>query len=211
MKNVLAIVACVLLMGWTGSAYAVPIFYDNFDTENGGNGTSNYSSFSNWTINNGSVDLVGGGYWDGDHQTDLSYGDGLSVDLDGSTGTAGVMSSNTFNVVSGQTYDFSFLLAGNQRGGDADYLTVSVNISDYYEEFTVAPTEEWTTITRSVTIYGPHDTANIVFNHAGGDNVGALIDEVSFSASPVPEPATMLLFGTGLAGLSAIRRKKFKK
>lgn len=34
------------------------------------------------------------------------------------------------------------------------------------------------------------------------------IDNVSITASPVPEPATMLLFGTGIAGLAAIRRRK---
>ncbi|MBU0966536.1 MAG: PEP-CTERM sorting domain-containing protein [Proteobacteria bacterium] len=31
------------------------------------------------------------------------------------------------------------------------------------------------------------------------------------AAAPVPEPATMLLFGTGISGLAAFQRRKFKK
>ena len=53
---------------------------------------------------------------------------------------------------------------------------------------------------------GPNFQFDSDFNHSGNGESGY----VAQNNTPVPEPATMILMGTGLFGLAILGRKKFK-
>lgn len=192
-KNRLVVLFAILfvLMG-TQMAFSAPILLDNFNLENGGIGALNYTGFANWTVSNGTVDLIGNGYFD------FYPGNGLYVDLDGSTFQAGTLSTK-ISFAPG-TYILSFDLGGNQRNYPDDL--VDINMGNLATTLTVASGDPLSLFTYNVTLT---TTGPLTFYNHGGDNVGAILDNVTVSA--VPEPYTVLLLGLGMVGLAGVRRK----
>lgn len=189
--------AAVLTAALAGAATAAPLFSDNFDTENGGNTALNYTGFTKWNVSGrGTVDLVKSGDFG-------LLGSGLFVDLDGSNGNAGLFSTkSTFGP---GTYEVKFTLGGSQRGGTE---SVTVTLGDWSTTISNIPSSQpfntpYTFLVTTTT------TGSLSFQNAGGDNVGALLDNVV--VSPVPEPVSLVVFGSlVVGGMVAVRRRMAK-
>ena len=182
------IILSVVILGLSPLGPASASFFDNFDSETL---ATNYIGFANWNVTQGTVDLIGQpGFYD------FLPGNGRYVDLDGSSSQAGYMTTkNTFGAGS---YILSFDLAGSQRG---DTNIVDVNFGGFATSITKNSNDPFQTYTYNVTFNTP---STLTFHNQGGDNVGALLDNVSVSSVPVPPSA--ILLGSGLLGLVGLRR-----
>jgi len=182
------------------ASQAATIFSDNFNAEHGGTGIVNYTGFAKWNVSNGAVDLIGNGFFD------FFPGNGLYVDLDGTVFKAGLLSSTPIALATG-TYTIQFALGGSHRG---DTNTVRVTLGSFLNEtFTLAAGDPLATITRTITVGGP-TSASLTFQNDGGDNMGAILDNVSVDSAttevPVPETHSISLLAMGLTGIGLLQR-----
>jgi hypothetical protein len=205
MKKTLYFTTILLLIFGLAMTSSAALFSDNFNAENGGVGALNYYNFSNWTVTDapvGAVDLIGNGSFD------FLPGNGLYVDLDGSKSKAGIFTTKiSFTFENGTNYQLSFDLAGSHRGSTE---TVNITLGSLVNDSkTLLAGDPFTNFTYLFT--GDGSTAALSFLNLGGDQVGALLDNVNLDVvQGVPEPATLLLIGGGLITLVGFRRK-FKK
>jgi hypothetical protein len=200
MKIRKTLVAAVILASTAcaQSAYAGVIFSDNF---NGYAQTLNWVPPANWaSIGPGDTDIIGTGFFD------FYPGNGNYVDLDGSNGSPGQL--DTLTSFAAGSYTLTFDLGGNARG-DVD-KTTDISLGSWSTALTLASGSPYSLYTYTfATTGGTLDFSDLP---GGNGNIGNILDNVTLATavSTVPEPLTISLFGTGLAGAAALRRRKKK-
>lgn len=189
MKNIAVLSLILTILGGT-KLHGSLIFFDNFDGET----LTFNASLSNWTVSDGSVDVIGTGFFD------LLPGNGNYVDLDGTSGNAAKITSNAFSFGVGQQYLLEFSLAGSQRG-DTNTVQASVGIM-LGVVITLQSNDPFAVY--SYQFLGDGSSSAIVFDHLGGDNLGLLLDNVRLSA--VPEPSSIGFLGLTISTVFVRRR-----
>ena len=193
LRYLLAAAAAAMMIAGSASAATV-VFSDDFDGYASGNVLNVGANFfaPNWTTTPTLDYIVDNSYGN------LCRGTGACVDLDGSTGNSGLLS--TMMSFAAGTYEIAYQLFGSARG---DTNTVTITLGDQSLVLSnIASGADvsgvWTVTTGAV--------GALSFQNAGGDNIGAVLSSVSVAAVPLPAGGFLLIGAIG--ALAALRRRK---
>ncbi len=168
------------------------------------NGSFETGDFTGWTVS-GDTGFVG--------VCDVSTCPGGFAPEDGNFaayfGPVGDMATISQNIATtpGDSYSLSFYLA-NPVGGTPNYFDVTFGSSSFsFSNFGVA--FGWQQFTLTTVATSGETPLSFTFRN---DPAYWFLDNVSVSQSggTVPEPGTIVLFGTGILGIAGIVRRKFR-
>lgn len=181
-----------------GSANAaVTLFQDDFETDSASS-VLNFSAFNNWTVSDGTVDYIRTGGFG----ITCFGGSGGCVDLDGSTGNGGRMTSKqTFNILATESYRLSLQYSGNQRTGPFDEFEFGLDGIASITKSSIPAGQSFGAFTLQFT--GFSGLAPLFIQTPSNDNIGVIIDDVALTCltcdgGTVPEPGSLALVGMTL-------------
>lgn len=212
--NILWLCLVVATISKPGSLGASPtiLLDDDFNAENGGVGVINYDNFANWKVLDGSVDLLGPGL------VDYLPGNGIYLDLDGTTSDAATLQSReTFNFEAGDEVTLAFDLAGPCQstlpecgsfpGLNDGVNEVRVSMGDLLDAtFLKSFDEPLERVTRVISVVEAA-SVEVRFVHNGGDNIGLILDNFQLTLVRIPEPSSLPAAAT-LACIAGSRRRR---
>ncbi|MBC7925831.1 MAG: PEP-CTERM sorting domain-containing protein [Bryobacteraceae bacterium] len=193
----------LLLLTFAATSFGAVIYSDDFDTSLPA--TVLNANVPGWEALNGTVDYGKNGAFG----LSCRGGAGGCIDLDGTTRSAADFTSlATFNLLAGNTYTLTYWFSGSQRTGpDSMMVSFGGQTNTHADIPASAPFSQFSLLVAPLV----DTTSNIVFSHAGGDDFGLILDDVSLDESPagvVPEPSSLLLLSGGLGILWARRKRK---
>lgn len=204
MKKIIALATGLIMSAGIASAASL----QNGSFEQGTNNSGSFrtlgvgaTDMTGWAIEAGTLDWITG-YW--------THADGnRSLDMSGSNAAA-VISQDITGLVIGQNYDVTFALAGNPAGGSST-KSLNVEVGNENADYTFSTTGKTTSnmgwVMQTFSFTADAVTEKLRFTSGNVSSWGPALDKVSVAPAAVPLPASVLLLGGALAGLTRLRKR----